>query len=272
MLVKRLLGEPLSSSTRCSGNLITVLSLFIGFGLALLLTFGTRQELSTQQRSITMAEQLRWTAKSSPFLRRGASQSPRQAMSQQWQSLFPARPQQLMKLVAKAAEADSLSSLDAMLATTPGPEAEFKFDGVWESSQGKYKVVAKGDGFAYREGEFKATLQKDGDWYVGDVLDKNGVQGKIRLKRQGDNIVSSYKDMKDDAFGPDLLAKKDPKGVYTANPTGDVMSKEVRAKLREEYLGLGGAANTKLGTNYFLWISVGIAASAIILKSQGYLD
>ncbi|GMH45383.1 hypothetical protein BSKO_13340 [Bryopsis sp. KO-2023] len=41
------------------------------------------------------------------------------------------------------------------------------------------------------------------------------------------------------------------------------LSKSMKDKMRAEYLGLGGAENTKMGANYFLWIIVGISALAV---------
>mmetsp|Transcript_17635 Transcript_17635/g.24353 ORF Transcript_17635/g.24353 Transcript_17635/m.24353 type:complete len:142 (+) Transcript_17635:92-517(+) len=46
------------------------------------------------------------------------------------------------------------------------------------------------------------------------------------------------------------------------------MSMEQRKKLRDEYLGLGGSANTKM-PNYFLWISVVISALAVAAALTG---
>ena len=47
------------------------------------------------------------------------------------------------------------------------------------------------------------------------------------------------------------------------------MSKEQKKKLRDEYLGLGGSANTKMSANYFLWISGFIATCAVLSKLIG---
>eukprot|EP00898_Chlorokybus_atmophyticus_P006655 jgi/Chlat1/6991/Chrsp56S06678 len=46
------------------------------------------------------------------------------------------------------------------------------------------------------------------------------------------------------------------------------MSKEMQDKLRQEYLGLGGAPNVKMSSNYFLWISIVIGALAIAFWLQ----
>ena len=47
------------------------------------------------------------------------------------------------------------------------------------------------------------------------------------------------------------------------------MSMEQKKKLRDEYVGLGGGPNTKMGGNYFLWISVFIGTCAILSKLTG---
>ena len=47
------------------------------------------------------------------------------------------------------------------------------------------------------------------------------------------------------------------------------MSMEQKKKLRDEYVGFGGGPNTKMGGNYFLWISVFIGTCAILSKLTG---
>jgi len=50
------------------------------------------------------------------------------------------------------------------------------------------------------------------------------------------------------------------------------MSEAQREKLRQEYLGLGGAANSKMGSNWFLNISLFIAFLAVFVKLTGTID
>eukprot|EP00877_Chromochloris_zofingiensis_P007579 jgi/Chrzof1/3074/Cz12g10220.t1 len=49
----------------------------------------------------------------------------------------------------------------------------------------------------------------------------------------------------------------------------DNMSKEMKARLRKEYVGLGGAENAAMSGNYFVWISVFVAVLAILSKLTG---
>merc|ERR1719498_527269 len=49
------------------------------------------------------------------------------------------------------------------------------------------------------------------------------------------------------------------------------MSKEQQAKLRAEYLGLGGSANTAMGGNYFLNIILAITGLAVMCAALGYI-
>eukprot|EP00465_Bigelowiella_longifila_P006609 CAMPEP_0185263906 /NCGR_PEP_ID=MMETSP1359-20130426/16955_1 /TAXON_ID=552665 /ORGANISM="Bigelowiella longifila, Strain CCMP242" /LENGTH=143 /DNA_ID=CAMNT_0027851791 /DNA_START=26 /DNA_END=457 /DNA_ORIENTATION=+ len=49
------------------------------------------------------------------------------------------------------------------------------------------------------------------------------------------------------------------------------MSKEQMRRLRDEYVGVGGAQNTAM-PNYFLYISLLVATLSIISKFLGYLD
>lgn len=46
-------------------------------------------------------------------------------------------------------------------------------------------------------------------------------------------------------------------------PPRTEMSDAYKKKLRDEYLALGGSANTAMGANYFLWIIVGISVLAV---------
>ncbi|EFJ49415.1 hypothetical protein VOLCADRAFT_74218 [Volvox carteri f. nagariensis] len=52
-------------------------------------------------------------------------------------------------------------------------------------------------------------------------------------------------------------------------PKTDNMSKEMKARLRAEYTGLGGAENKAMSSNYFLWISIIVALLAISSKLIG---
>lgn len=52
----------------------------------------------------------------------------------------------------------------------------------------------------------------------------------------------------------------------------DNMSPEMKKKLREEYLGLGGAEGQKMGGNYFLNIMVAISSLVVFCKITGVID
>jgi len=54
-------------------------------------------------------------------------------------------------------------------------------------------------------------------------------------------------------------------------PPRKELSFEQKQKLREEYLGIGGAQNKAI-PNYFLYISIFVALLAILSKLLGYLD
>ncbi|CAK0753678.1 hypothetical protein CVIRNUC_002238 [Coccomyxa viridis] len=51
----------------------------------------------------------------------------------------------------------------------------------------------------------------------------------------------------------------------------DDMSPEYKAKLRNEYLSLGGSPNTPMGSNYFLWIIIVISVLAVLSWALGYI-
>jgi hypothetical protein len=48
------------------------------------------------------------------------------------------------------------------------------------------------------------------------------------------------------------------------DPPRSQMSPEMKKKLRDEYVGLGGAPNKPLAQNWFLWIILGISGLAVL--------
>ncbi len=52
-------------------------------------------------------------------------------------------------------------------------------------------------------------------------------------------------------------------------PPRTEMSDAYKAKLRKEYLSLGGSPNTAMGGNYFLYIIILVAVLAVITKLSG---
>jgi L-ascorbate peroxidase len=54
-------------------------------------------------------------------------------------------------------------------------------------------------------------------------------------------------------------------------PPRKELSDEMKAKLRNEYYGLGGSPNTTMGGNYFLYIILAISILAIMSSALGYL-
>ena len=42
------------------------------------------------------------------------------------------------------------------------------------------------------------------------------------------------------------------------------MSDAYKKKLRDEYVSFGGSPNTAMGSNYFLWIILGISVLAVL--------
>ena len=55
-------------------------------------------------------------------------------------------------------------------------------------------------------------------------------------------------------------------------PPRTEMSDEYKKKLRAEYLSFGGSPNTKMGSNYFLWIIFGISSLAVLTWLTGNLN
>lgn len=54
-----------------------------------------------------------------------------------------------------------------------------------------------------------------------------------------------------------------------APPKKGNLSKEMKARLRQEYVGLGGAENAAMSNNYFLWMIGIVAVLAISSKMIG---
>ena len=60
---------------------------------------------------------------------------------------------------------------------------------------------------------------------------------------------------------------EEKKAVYIDDlkqPQRAPLSKEMRNRMRDEYVGLGGAENVAMSTNWFLYIGLFIAALAIL--------
>lgn len=47
------------------------------------------------------------------------------------------------------------------------------------------------------------------------------------------------------------------------------MSKEMKDRLRKEYIGFGGSDSQAMGNNYFLWIAVVVSILAVMSKMIG---
>ena len=65
---------------------------------------------------------------------------------------------------------------------------------------------------------------------------------------------------------------EEKKAVYIDDlkqPTRTPLSKEMRNRMRDEYVGLGGTENVAMGANWFLYIGLFIAALAILSRLTG---
>ena len=75
---------------------------------------------------------------------------------------------------------------------------------------------------------------------------------------------------------PDATPKPSSDGTFYNDdnplPPRTEMSDEYKKKLRAEYLSFGGSPNTKMGSNYFLWIIVGISSLAVLTWLTGNLN
>jgi len=119
-----------------------------------------------------------------------------------------------------------------------------------------------------------------------------GLRGSLHLNKQprfhaskrlvtvrADNdskVVREYREDEDKVVVPGSSGvEQRADGLYvdsTSRPAlkpQDNMSREMKARLRKEYLGLGGAEGQAMGSNYFLWIIAVISVLAVLSKLTG---
>eukprot|EP00892_Ulva_mutabilis_P002088 jgi/Ulvmu1/11880/UM081_0038.1 len=95
-------------------------------------------------------------------------------------------------------------------------------------------------------------------------------------------VTGEYNEDSGQVSGPPPAEKKEAKqnadGTYyiddleaAEKPRKDPMSDDMKRKLRQQYVELGGSANTPMANNYFLYIILGIAGLAISCKILGYI-
>jgi len=63
----------------------------------------------------------------------------------------------------------------------------------------------------------------------------------------------------------------DTNSGWSSGPKKDVMSDEMKRKLRAEYIGLGGSPNKKMSSKYFLNIVLIVAFLVVLCLRQGLL-
>ncbi|KAL4519434.1 hypothetical protein Ndes2526B_g01971 [Nannochloris sp. 'desiccata'] len=108
---------------------------------------------------------------------------------------------------------------------------------------------------------------------------RSGARHQVLVRAEGPKIVREYREDDDklinnpsEASSPN--ANTNPNSAYIDDlpetPRRE-MSAAQKAKLRAEYLSLGGSPNTKMGSNWFLIISGIIAGLAITSALLGYL-
>jgi len=83
----------------------------------------------------------------------------------------------------------------------------------------------------------------------------------IRPRRQSSLVVRAEGKGDEKATG----GKNEPLYADQIKPRPSTkMSPEMQKKLRDEYLGFGGSANTAMGANYFLYIILGVSFLAVL--------
>jgi len=87
----------------------------------------------------------------------------------------------------------------------------------------------------------------------------------LRVHAEADKEVDTNTEAKPQEAGGDFYNDERP-----LKPKDD-MSPEYKAKLRNEYLSLGGSPNTPMGSNYFLWIIIVISVLAVLSWALGYI-
>ncbi|PNH07123.1 hypothetical protein TSOC_006451 [Tetrabaena socialis] len=91
----------------------------------------------------------------------------------------------------------------------------------------------------------------------------------------GARVTREYRDGDADVTVSPPAAKQTSEGLYVdadaprAPRPKSNLSKEMKTKLRQEYMGLGGAENTAMNSNYFLWMCGIVAVLAVCSKLIG---
>ncbi|KAI3438845.1 hypothetical protein D9Q98_001262 [Chlorella vulgaris] len=83
-----------------------------------------------------------------------------------------------------------------------------------------------------------------------------------KLTAGSDKVPEGDEEAGKEKAGP-LYADENPP------PPRDTMSPEMKKRLKQEYLGLGGSPNTAMGGNYFLYIILAISVLAVLSKLTG---
>mmetsp|Transcript_15988 Transcript_15988/g.34552 ORF Transcript_15988/g.34552 Transcript_15988/m.34552 type:complete len:133 (-) Transcript_15988:313-711(-) len=89
----------------------------------------------------------------------------------------------------------------------------------------------------------------------------------VREYREDDNTVSVPGQQASTSGNPDAPLYAD-QVKRTQKPKSN-LSKEMKERLRQEYVGFGGSENTAMSNNYFLWIIVVIGSLAILSALTG---
>ncbi|CAL5227541.1 g10530 [Coccomyxa viridis] len=87
----------------------------------------------------------------------------------------------------------------------------------------------------------------------------------VRVRAEADKEVDVGSEAKPQEAGGNFYNDEKP-----LKPKDD-MSPEYKAKLRNEYLSLGGSPNTPMASNYFLWIIIVISVLAVLSWALGYI-
>jgi len=135
--------------------------------------------------------------------------------------------------------------------------------------------LARAPGFSLRVGApqvHRASASLVAPQQRGLVLVRAGGEGpRVTQGREYREDDGSMSTPGGNAGGDKPLYADEAAKARRASPPKDNMSPEMKKKLRQEYLGLGGSTNTAMGGNYFLYVILFVGFLVVASSLTGAL-
>eukprot|EP00669_Euglena_mutabilis_P014700 TRINITY_DN9878_c0_g1_i1.p1 TRINITY_DN9878_c0_g1~~TRINITY_DN9878_c0_g1_i1.p1 ORF type:complete len:186 (-),score=57.13 TRINITY_DN9878_c0_g1_i1:297-824(-) len=109
------------------------------------------------------------------------------------------------------------------------------------------------------------------EMYVAPLAPSASVMA-LRAEGPSEKAIDALSKL-EEAERKSVEATKNPSGSMYIDDLPDIksaeLSRDMKRKLRAEYLALGGSTSKAMGANYFLWISVTVAVLAVLTWLSG---